>query len=290
MILRQVLTLIGLALLLITQPGCQLFGGFGKKETPIPVAFSRTPTQQELLQTIATRNTQFRQLSSNVRISLDGIPKLRGTMQMELPRRLRVKAGVMGVSQFGVDVGSNDEHFWVWTKVNLPNQPPAIFHATHEGFKKNQSAVRQSIPLEPVWLFEGLGLIQFESTDVHQGPFATPEGFLKLYTTRKTGTGRTIRVTTFHPQQGIILQQALYGDRNELIAYTDSLDYKSWPERNISLPQKIEMHLFQNGQEAGKMVIEASDYEFDSLYGNPAQMWSLPQPQGVQSIDLLQPR
>lgn len=291
-ILNIVSRLVFIAMLITTQPGAQIFrgfGGFGKKEAPIPVVFSKTPTQAELLKVLADRNTRFRQLSSNVKISLDGIPKLRGTMQMELPRRLRVKAGVMGVS--GVDVGSNDDLFWVWTKVNLPNQRPTIFHATHEGFRANQSALRQAIPLEPVWLIEGLGLLQFEPTDTHQGPFVTPEGFLELYTTRQTDTGKTLRVTTVHRQQGIVLQQALYVKRDEvsydLIAYTVSKDYKSWPDRGISLPQKIEMHLFQNGQAAGKMVIEPSDYRFDSLHGAPAQMWGLPQADGVDSVDLL---
>ena len=97
----------------------QLFK-FGKKKETLPVVFRRTPTQAELVQHITNNNSKFRQLSSDLRVSLDGTPKLRGTMQLELPRRLRIKAGVMGVSQFGVDVGSNEQDFWVWTKVNLP--------------------------------------------------------------------------------------------------------------------------------------------------------------------------
>ena len=133
----------------------QLFK-FGKKKETLPVVFRRTPTQAELVQHITNNNSKFRQLSSDLRVSLDGTHKLRGTMQLELPRRLRIKAGVMGVSQFGVDVGSNEQDFWVWTKVNLPNQKPAIFHASHEGFKNAQTSVRQAIPLEPVWLLDCL--------------------------------------------------------------------------------------------------------------------------------------
>ena len=256
-----------------------------KKKETLPVVFSRTPTQAELVQHITNNNSKFRQLSSDLRISLDGTPKLRGTMQLELPRRLRIKAGVMGVSQFGVDVGSNNQDFWVWTKVNLPNQKPAIFHSSHEGFKNANSKVRQAIPLEPVWLLEGLGLVQFEQCDVHIGPNVTPEGYLSLYTVRQTPNGRNVRVTLVHPQQGTILQQSLYDSRDQLIAYTDSKDYKSFPKQGAVLPEKIEMYLFQNGQQA-KMVIEASDFQFDSLYGDPNQMWAMPQPKGVQAVDL----
>ena len=275
----------------------QLFK-FGRKKDPLPVVFNRTPTQAELVQHITNNNSKFRQLSSDLVVSLDGTPKLRGTMQLELPRRLRIKAGVMGVSQFGVDVGSNNQDFWVWTKVNLPNQKPAIFHSSHEGFKNANSRVKQAIPMEPVWLLEGLGLVQFERGDVHIGPNITPEGFLRLITVRQTAGRQTARATLVHAKNGTIVQQALYvrqtpqreqtiseGPPWSRIAYTNSTEYKYFPKKGAALPEKIEMYLTQNGQET-KMVIEASDFQFDALYGDPNQMWSMPTPKGVQAIDM----
>ena len=263
----------------------QLFRNlFPKKETPIPVAFTRMPSQTDLLQHLETKNSAFRQLTCDLRISLDGAPKLRGTMQLELPKRLRIKAGAMGIS--GVDVGSNEDYFWVWSKLNLPNQKPAVFYAQHEAFQDANSAIRQAIPLEPVWLLEGLGLIEFEPTDTHvleRRP--TPEGFLKIITTRSTPNGTSYRATLIHPQQGNVLQQAMYDSNYQRIAYTNSKDYKSFPELGISLPQTIEMYLSANGQQS-KMVIELSDMRFDSLFGDPKQMWSMPQPAGVPLIDL----
>ena len=265
------------------EANAQLFK-FGKKKASIPVVFNRTPTQAELIRHITNNNAKFRQLSSDLRVSLDGTPKLRGTMQLELPRRLRIKAGVMGLS--GVDVGSNNQDFWVWTKVNLPNQKPAIFHASHEGFRNAQSSVRQAIPLEPVWLLEGFGLIQFEQGDRHEGPIVTPEGYLKMLTIRETARGRNFRTILVHPQNGTVLQQAVYDGQRKLLAYTDSMDYRYFPQQGTALPEKVETHLFQNGQQA-KMVIEVSGVEFDSLYGDPNQMWAMPRPQGVKAINLL---
>lgn len=267
-----------------SQSSAQLFK-FGKKKETLPVVFNRMPSQAELLQHLANNSQKFRQLSGDLRVSLDGTPQLRGTMQLELPKRLRIKAGVMGVSQFGVDVGSNEQDFWVWTKVNLPRQKPAIFHASHEGFRQVSSSVREAIPLEPVWLLEGLGLIEFDANTIHQGPVLSREGYLQLYSAIQTPNGRNVRVTTIHPQYGTVLQQSLYDQQNKLIAYTDSLDYRSFPQQRTALPEKIVMYLFQHGQQT-KMVIEASDYRFDSLYGDPNQMWAMPQPDGVESIDL----
>ena len=277
-------------LCLCSQSNGQIFGGLGKrlfsqKEAPIPTAFNRTPTQAEFLQLLQQRQTTFRQLSSDISVSLDGVPKLRGTMQLELPKRLRVKAGVMGVSQFGVDVGSNDDMFWVWTKVNLPNQKPAVFYASHDDFAKRSGQIRGSIPLEPVWLVESLGLIDFQDTDVHHGPMPTPEGFLKLFTVRNTASGKTTRVTTIHPTQGLVLQQALYDSQNNLIAYTDSRNYKWYAEHGISLPQNVDMYLYQGAQRA-RMAIDFGDFEFDTLFGDPNQMWTIRPPANIQTIDL----
>lgn len=268
----------------------QLFRNlFPKKEAIIPVAFTRMPSQTDLLRHLESKNTAFRQLSCDLRISLDGAPKLRGTMQLELPKRLRIKAGAMGIS--GVDVGSNEEYFWVWSKLKLPNQRPAVFYAQHDAFENATSAIRQAIPLEPVWLLEGLGLIHFEASDRHiLDPSLTPEGHLRMQSYRQTSTGMKARVSRIHPQQGNVLQQAVYDFSDsksvgERIAYTNSKDYKSFPEIGISLPQTIEMFLSANGQQS-KMVIELSNMQFDSLNGDPKLMWSMPQPAGVPLIDL----
>lgn len=269
----------------------QLFNGSAKKlfsrneVSPIPNAFSKTPTQQELIRLLQQRQSNFKQLSSDIIVSMDGLPKLRGSMQMELPRRLRVKAGVMGVSQFGVDVGSNNDLFWVWTKVNLPGQRPAVFYSTHEDFKNSSSQIRQAIPLEPVWLVEGLGLIEFLPGDVHHGPIKSPDGFLKLYTVRQTASEKTTRVITLHPTQGVVLQQALYDDKQNLIAYTNTSKYRWFQERRISLPENIDMFLLQGGQRM-KMAIEFSDFKFDSLFGDPDLMWTVKPPADVPTIDL----
>ncbi len=268
----------------------QLFKGLGaklfpKQEPPIPVVFRSTPGRDDILRLLQQRKTAFRQLSSDLRISLDGVPKLRGSFQLELPKRLRVKAGVMGVDQFGVDVGSNDDIFWVWTKVNLPNQKPAVFYASHEDFKSRNSQIRSTIPLEPVWLVESLGLIDFEPNDQHSGPVPTAEGFLSFATVRNTANGKTTRITTLHPTQGLILQQALYDSGGSLIAYTDSKNYRWDSQRQIALPKNVDMYLYQGGQRA-KMAIEFGDFDFDSLFGDPDQMWSIQPPANVPTIDL----
>jgi hypothetical protein len=188
----------------------------------------------------------------------------------------------------GVDVGSNGEHFWIWTRASTPGNPAAFYFASHADFER--SAVRQSIPLDPKWLIEGLGLVHFDPNDVHYGPVTTEGGWMKLFTVRQTATGPQTRVMLIDAKTGLIAQQALYDASNQLIAYTDSSDYTtiSHNSRSVSLPQRIVLNVLQgNGQDA-RMVIDLGSISLEPLYGDPARMWAMPDPEGVPKIDLTQ--
>ena len=282
--------LIGCAL--VSPANGQLFRKFGsnpfkKKVEATPVKFKSLPSQQELLASLQVRTTAIKQLKSRVTVDMAGAPKIKGTFQVEFPNRLRMQAGVMGASEFGVDVGSNERDFWIWSKASLPGQPPAFYFANHAAFAR--SPVRQSIPLEPKWLIEALGLIQYASTDVHVGPTDEGNGLMKLTTIHQTPTGEHARVTLLSKSNGLIVQQAIYGPPNpkrERIAYSNSADYKYYPEFQTSLPQKIQLFIAQPGADDLKIEVDLGTYSVNALFGEPAQMWGMPDPGKDKTIDL----
>ena len=264
----------------------QLFRNFGKPRNPIPVVFNGVPTQQQLLQRLAGQTASVKQVDASVSVALEGAPKLKGTIQIERPMRLRLKAGVLGVDQMGVDVGSNDELFWIWTRVPIPGQPPTLMYAAHEQFKRSSGAVRQAIPLEPSWLINALGLVEFSANDYHQGPTLTPQGRLKLITVSDAPSGRQYRITLIDGTRGLIEQQSIYDENRNLIAYTNSTGYKFYPEHNVSLPNKIEMHLYTADGQEQELTVTTAGFNINSLFGDPQRMWTMPQPANVRTIDL----
>ena len=266
----------------------QLFRNFGKPSNPIPVVFNSVPTQQQLLQRLSAQTASVKQVDASVSVALEGAPKLKGTIQIERPMRLRLKAGVLGVDQMGVDVGSNDELFWIWTRVPIPGQPPTLMYAAHEQFKRSSGAVRQAIPLEPSWLINALGLVEFSTNDYHQGPTLTPQGRLKLITVSNAPSGRQYRITLIDATRGLIEQQSIYDENRNLIAYTNSTNYKFYPEHNVSLPNKLEMHLYTADGQEQKLTVTTAKYNINSLFGDPQRMWTMPQPANVRTIDLSQ--
>ena len=275
-----------LSLVMLTQSGCQIFRRPGGSSTkPIPVQ-SQLPTKQQLLASLNARSAAVKQLNSRITVSMPGAPKIKGTLQVEFPDRLRMKAGLLGASELGVDVGSNAQEFWIWSKANLPGQPPAFYHANHLAFAK--SPIRQAVPLEPKWLIEAIGLPNFSPSDVHYGPIQAPGGRMKLLTVHQTASGRQTRVTLL-TNSGLIQQQAIYDSSNRLIAYTNSTNYKNYPEQNLSLPQTVELHMLQPDGQTMKIAIDLGTFSINSLYGDPNKMWARPTPPAeVQTIDLTQ--
>lgn len=273
--------------LVITQTGCQFFRKFGSSPERIPVVFNELPTQNQLLAHLKSRSAGVHQLSSNVTVSMSGTPKIRGTLQVEFPDRLRMKVGVMGASEMGVDVGSNPENFWIWMRA--PGTPQAFYFANHTAFES--SPLRRSIPIDPKWLIDGLGLIRFEPSDVHYGPMAAEGGRIKFFTVRQTSTGPQTHQLLIAAKTGVIEQHALYDAANRLIAYTNSSKYAVFKqnERPVSLPQRLILHMIQSDSQESEMVIDLGSISLEPLYGNPDRMWSMPVPgPSIPRIDLSQ--
>ena len=265
----------------------QWFKGFRRPAAPaIPAAFNGVPTQQQLLQRLSAQTATVRQVDASVSVAIKGAPKLKGTLQIERPLRLRLKAGVLGVDQMGVDVGSNDELFWIWTRAAIGGQGPTLMYALHEQFKRSSGAVRQAIPLEPNWLINALGLVEFSKDDFHQGPVLTAEGRLKLITVSNADAGRQYRITLIDATRGLIEQQSIYDENRNLIAYTNSTGYRFYPQHNISLPNNIEMHLFTSDGQEQELTVTTTGFNINSLFGDPQRMWTMPQPANVPRIDL----
>ncbi len=267
-----------------TQTGCQIFDRFRASEPHIPTAFQQPPDRQQLIAHLNARAEKVKQLKASVRVAVDGMPTLRGTLAVERPKRLRLKAGLLGVSEMGVDVGSNDDRFWIWTRVAMPGETPSLYYANHEAYQR--SAVRRAISLEPAWLIDSLGLTSFLPGEQHEGPFAREDGRVEIRTHRQTVTGPELRICVVDPQTGLVSQQSTYDANGRLIAYANSISYQLYPEAGISLPQRMELYVFPAQGQSMKLVVDAESYEINSLYGDPDLLWSMPQPRDIPMINI----
>ena len=118
-----------------------------------------------------------------------GLPLLAGNIAAERPARFRLTAGTAITGQ-ELDLGSNDERFWIWSR---RNQPPAVYFCRHDQFAG--SAIREVMPIEPSWLLAALGMVDIDPATVYEGPLPHGNGTVELRSWLPSSSGTLHRVT-----------------------------------------------------------------------------------------------
>ncbi|MGL6196123.1 MAG: hypothetical protein ACRC2T_15005, partial [Thermoguttaceae bacterium] len=101
--------------------------------------------------------------------------------------------------------------------------------------------IRNAFPIEPEWLIEAFGIIDFKDTDEHTGPVRTPEGNLQVTSNLHTPRGQFRRVLTLAPQTGVLLKHELYSPEGNLLFGTVMSDHSVDKSSGIVYARKIEM-------------------------------------------------
>ena len=104
------------------------------------------------------------------------LPLLTANIAAERPNRVRITAGTAITGQ-ELDLGSNDQLFWMWVR---RNQPPAVYFCRHDQFAN--STIRQIMPVEPSWLLAAIGMTDIDPATVIDGPLPRGDGTVELRT------------------------------------------------------------------------------------------------------------
>ena len=233
-----------------------------------------------MIEKINANTSRIQQLESSVRVSVDGLPALTGNLIVERPRRMRLKAGVLGLSDLGVDIGSNDTEFWIWSKSSLGGQSPAIYFASHADYAR--SSARQAMRLEPQWVIDALGLISLDPNQNIEGPRSRPDGHLEIVIHDTT----TFRKVVIEPRYGWILRQSIYDKGGNLVAYTDSVKHVYDSEYQANLPRHVKIVVLGQNQQTMSLTVDLTSYAINSAFFDPENTWRRPDPQDIRQIDI----
>jgi hypothetical protein len=83
------------------------------------------------------------------------LPALRGSMVAAQPRNFRM-TGTGGAMGAKVDLGSNDQQFWIY--FDAPTVKPMFVFASHTDFDSGRAKLPGGIPFEPDWVMQALGM------------------------------------------------------------------------------------------------------------------------------------
>jgi len=115
--------------------------------------------------------------------------KVSGSMYYEKPLSFRMKVrSIMGEE---MDMGSNNEHFWYWSR---RDKHPGLYYASYADYFKT----RLKTPFNPVFLRESLGLDQIDPTGAK---IVEKENDVMLVWPKITATGQKVLYSVFLNKQ-----------------------------------------------------------------------------------------
>jgi hypothetical protein len=245
-----------------------------------PVVFSGEPSLAGLIAVINQNRIRINSLySTQVKLSGTGFPTMRASLAIGTSRQVRLRAG-MGISGSELDLGSNEQIFWVWLK---RSQPPATYFGYHDRYAG--SALRHIFPVRPEWLPEALGLVYIDPAGQHHGPYARADGRVEVRSTVPTPEGQMTRVLVIHKTSGWVQEQHLFDQQGRSIARAYNTNHLRDPISGATLPRRTILHWPATSME---LTVDLNDLQI-----NPTQLgadlWTKPNYPGFPDVDVTQP-
>ena len=262
--------------------GCHLFG---RRNPPPPVFPAILQPGASLSQVIDAVNNNSRRIQSfstqEAQLSGPGIPlKLQNsTIAFQRPMRLRIQAGT-GMMGPELDVGSNDELFWVWIR---RSEKPGVFFCRHDRYASCPDA--RQIPVEPGWLIEAFGIVEFSPNERPQGPVARSDGRLEIMTSRQTPCGLAAKKTVIDASTALVHEQHLYDQQGRIVASVVVREHRLDPLSGLVMPKIVDL---QCPQAQFSMSVNLGNVEINGPAPSSA-MWTKPTIPGWPDVDLAGP-
>jgi hypothetical protein len=245
----------------------QVLRGYQVGTMPLPRAL---PPQASLDQIIATVHDNTQRVRSYMApqavLSVPGVPRLSAQVASEPPRRFRLRAQT-AVTGSELDIGSNDDLFWLWIR---RHQPPVMLFCRHDQYA--QSSARRLLPIRADWMPELLGLVRFDPENRHEGPFLLPDGRLEI----RSRIGTT----------GLVVEQHLFTPAGERLASVRTSRHRVDPQSGAALPRLVEVSWPASGIE---FQLELTAISTNVPTTDPGQLWQMPAYEGYEPIDLADP-
>lgn len=251
---------------------------FQNNASQTPMVFTQAPTLEQVAATINNNTQRVRGLrATGASLRISGFPSLRTSLALERPLRFRMQAG-MGLTGTELDLGSNEDVFWMWAK---RSEPPVTYFARHAEY--DAGAAREILPLPPQWIIEALGLVEIRPDGNWKGPRPLGDGRVEIRGVAMTPSGPLTKVFVVDDQRGIILEQHVYDHSGQLLATAIASQHQFDSQNQVTLPRQVAIQL-PPAQLA--FTLEADGYQINDAAGSSMATWTMPQIPGSQLVPL----
>jgi hypothetical protein len=240
-----------------------------------PPVFSGPPTLDDVIYAVNANTSRVQSVQTDsASLSTHGLLSVRANLAMQVPRRFRLRVSMLGPE---LDVGSNDELFWMWAK---SSPEPAVFYATHAQFQASRAG--QIFPVDPAWLLETFGLVHLDPMQAHQGPTLRAEGLIELRSPYGPA-GQLTRTLTIDGRYGWILGNRVENASGQVLAASAASQYRFYQDAGVSLPHRIQIDLPLVQK---SFTISSAQYSINQLVGDAGQLWAMPQMEGYPAVNV----
>lgn len=245
-----------------------------------PVVFEHTPTLDQVITTVNNNTAPIRHLSAEgVRISAPGLPSIRASVELAPPRKLRLKGDFLASPE--LDIGSNDEMFWIWSK----HATEAVLYARHDEY--SSGAAMHILPIEPTWLIDALGLVTFDPSAQHAGPYAHGPGEMEIHSQYVSPTGDALtKVTVMHAVYGWVTEQTIRDSRGRLLAQARASNHRYYPEIGVTLPDTVDVQIAPGQPTEIAFRVNIGGYTINQPPADVESQWAMPVMEGYQHVNL----
>lgn len=208
---------------------------------PPPCTFTPDASKQEIVAHVnrfvvpsGTRRPLSAWRATQVRVSFPGTPPVEGSIDVEAPSRIRIRAAMPFLHSDLADLGANDEEIWFWGQ-----GAKEIITIRHEDLPL--ALQQMQIPFEPEWLMEVLSVLPLEVDDYELRRSADGKS-AELVGHRLSPMGepviRVIRVDLCHGQ---IVEHRVEREDGTLIASARLSEYRPDASGQYVLPHLIQL-------------------------------------------------
>ncbi len=250
---------------------------------PPPVALNEMPSLEQVTSVI-NRTQSIQQLSSNSAsvevLSMPNLPRLRATLNLERERKFRLRASLPIVLGAGMDLGSNDELFWIEVPEGISK---TLYYARHDQYR--QQLNRAILPVDPTWIMDALGLIQIDPNSVVHGPIKREDGKLEIRSTVPMPDGVYQRVCLIEPSAGYVTHLLLFAPDGSKIAQSQASNHVYYQPQQCALPHRVELDLTPTTGPPLSLRIDVGSYAVNQLLSGDPQLFTMPT-SASQMVDL----
>lgn len=248
---------------------------------PLPRVLPPDPSLDQIISAIHDNSQRVRNyMAPQAVISVPGVPRLSAQVACEPPRRFRLRAQT-SMSGNELDIGSNDDLFWLWIR---RHDPPVMLFCRHDQYA--QSSARRLLPIRADWMPELLGLVSFNPADSHEGPLRLSDGRLEVRSRMLSPEGELLKSTLIDPTTGLVLEQHLFTPEGERLASVRTTQHRVDQTSGAALPRKVEVSWPASGVNF-ELSLKAVTTNMPAR--DPGQLWQMPAYEGYEPIDLADP-